>query len=58
LVDVDGEGPEATFTFAGQKVGVLPDLPPFETAEVAASDAAPLEGPDDTDGPIDIPKAE
>ena len=31
LVDVDGEGPTATFTFEGQKVGELPDLPPFET---------------------------
>ena len=32
LVDVEGEGPTATFTFEGQKVGELPDLPPFETA--------------------------
>ena len=39
LVDVEGEGPTATFTFHGQKVGQLPDLPPFETAEVAAGDA-------------------
>jgi ATP-dependent Clp protease ATP-binding subunit ClpC len=31
LVDVDGEGPNATFTFEGQKVGELPDLPPLET---------------------------
>ena len=36
LVDVEGEGPTATFTFKGQKVGELPDLPPFETAEVGA----------------------
>ena len=36
LVDVEGEGPTATFTFAGQKMGELPDLPPFETAEVAS----------------------
>ena len=36
LVDVEGEGPTATFTFAGQKIGELPDLPPFETAEVAS----------------------
>ena len=28
LVDVEGEGPTATFTFSGQKVGELPDLPP------------------------------
>jgi ATP-dependent Clp protease ATP-binding subunit ClpC len=34
LVDVEGEGPTATFTFAGQKVAELPDLPPFETASV------------------------
>jgi ATP-dependent Clp protease ATP-binding subunit ClpC len=57
LVDVEGEGPTATFTFEGQKVGELPDLPPFETAEVAVGDGAPLEGPDDSDGPIDVPKA-
>ncbi|MFT3873948.1 MAG: ATP-dependent Clp protease ATP-binding subunit [Nocardioides sp.] len=34
LVDVEGEGAEATFTFSGQKVAELPDLPPFETADV------------------------
>jgi ATP-dependent Clp protease ATP-binding subunit ClpC len=57
LVDVEGEGPTATFTFAGQKVGELPDLPPFETAEVAVGDVAPVEGPDDSEGPIDVPKS-
>ena len=60
LVDVEGEGPTAKFTFLGQKVGQLPDLPPFETAEVSAAPdvpAAPSEGPDDSDGPKDIPKA-
>ncbi|HJQ04461.1 MAG TPA: NDP-hexose 4-ketoreductase, partial [Nocardioides sp.] len=31
LVDVEGEGPAAKFTFKGQKVAELPDLPPFET---------------------------
>jgi ATP-dependent Clp protease ATP-binding subunit ClpC len=31
LVDVDGEGPNAAFTFEGQKVSELPDLPPLET---------------------------
>src|SRR5436190_716843 len=36
LVGVEGEGPEATFTFEGQKVGELPDLPPFETVSVDA----------------------
>src|SRR5687768_1008485 len=45
LVDVDGEGPTATFTFKGSKVGTLPDLPPFETAEVTSGDVAPVEGP-------------
>ena len=39
LVDVEGEGPTATFTFKGQKVGVLPDLPPFETADVGGRPA-------------------
>ena len=34
LVDVEGEGPTATFTFKGQKVGELPDLPPLETVAV------------------------
>ena len=51
LVDVEGEGPTATFTFHGQKIGELPDLPPFETAEVAVGDAAPIEGPDDSERP-------
>src|SRR5687768_3309293 len=37
LVDVDGEGPAAKFTFKGQKVGVLPDLPPLETVDAAVS---------------------
>ena len=53
LVDVEGEGPTATFTFHGQKVGELPDLPPFETAEVGG----PADAPDETDGPTDVPKA-
>ena len=57
LVDVEGEGPTAKFTFVGQKVGVLPDLPPFETAEVGSGEAAPAEGPDDSDGPTDVPKS-
>ena len=37
LVDVEGEGPTAGFTFPGQKVGELPDLPPFEAAEVGGA---------------------
>ncbi|GAB2971591.1 ATP-dependent Clp protease ATP-binding subunit [Nocardioides montaniterrae] len=31
LVGVEGEGAAATFTFKGQKVSELPDLPPLET---------------------------
>ena len=56
LVDVEGEGPTATFTFEGQKIGELPDLPPFETAEVAAADVPPTEGPDDSDSGTDVPR--
>jgi ATP-dependent Clp protease ATP-binding subunit ClpC len=54
LVDVEGEGPSAAFTFKGQKVGALPDLPPFETAGV---EVAPSEG-DDEPGPVDVPKSQ
>ncbi|HWL96503.1 MAG TPA: ATP-dependent Clp protease ATP-binding subunit [Nocardioidaceae bacterium] len=32
LVDVEGEGPEATFTFTGTPKSRLPDAPPVETA--------------------------
>ncbi len=32
LVDVEGEGPEATFTFTGTPKSRLPDVPPVETA--------------------------
>jgi ATP-dependent Clp protease ATP-binding subunit ClpC len=32
LVDVEGEGPTATFTFAGTPKGELPDAPPVEIA--------------------------
>jgi ATP-dependent Clp protease ATP-binding subunit ClpC len=32
LVDVEGEGPNATFTFAGTSKSELPDAPPVETA--------------------------
>ncbi len=59
----DGEDmSKATFTFKGQKVSALPDLPPFETADVEAGppigpDGAPIEGPDDSLGPIDIEKS-
>ena len=59
LVDVEGEGPTAAFTFEGQKVGELPDMPPFETADIEAATGETLtEGPDDTEGPTDVPRAE
>ncbi|MEI7055113.1 ATP-dependent Clp protease ATP-binding subunit [Nocardioides sp. CCNWLW239] len=35
LVDVEGEGPAATFTFTGQKRSVVPDVPPLEGATVS-----------------------
>ena len=57
LVDVDGDGPGAKFTFAGQKVSALPDMPPFETADILGEGDAPIEGPDDSAGPIDIEKS-
>ncbi|HET6939714.1 MAG TPA: ATP-dependent Clp protease ATP-binding subunit, partial [Nocardioides sp.] len=56
LVGVEGEGPTATFTFEGQKVGELPDLPPFETAGVEVGDS--LGDPTEEEpGPIDVPKS-
>jgi ATP-dependent Clp protease ATP-binding subunit ClpC len=55
LVGVEGEGPTATFTFEGQKVGVLPDLPPLETAGIDI--ARETEGPDDEAGPTDVPRS-
>jgi ATP-dependent Clp protease ATP-binding subunit ClpC len=55
LVDVEGEGPTATFTFEGQKVNKLPDMPPLETVDITGP---PLEGPDDSAGPVDITKSE
>ncbi len=49
LVDVqEQEGAESSFTFKGEKVSSLPDLPPFETAGVEAT----------PEGPIDVPRAE
>ena len=33
LVDVEGEGPTATFTFKGQKNSTVPDMPPLETVD-------------------------
>ena len=32
LVDVDGEGPTANFTFTGETKSTVPDTPPVETA--------------------------
>ena len=57
LVDVEGEGPTATFTFKGQKVGTLPDAPPLEAADVLGSTEghAPAEG--EEPGPTDITKS-
>ena len=57
LVDVEGEGPGATFTFKGQKVSAMPDMPPFETADVIGDGESAIEGPDDTAGPIDVEKS-
>jgi ATP-dependent Clp protease ATP-binding subunit ClpC len=38
LVGVDGEGPDAKFTFQGTQKTELPDLPPIETADTAESE--------------------
>jgi ATP-dependent Clp protease ATP-binding subunit ClpC len=42
LVDVEGEGATATFTFAGQKHEAVPDVPPLEVAggEESPADAS------------------
>ena len=61
FVGVEGEGPTASFTFRGQKMEEFPDLPPLETADVEASpsgEATPIEGPDDSEGPTDVPRAD
>ena len=58
LVGVEGEGAAAKFTFKGQKVGVLPDLPPLETVDAAVSaDPVRGDGDDATPGPTDIEKS-
>src|SRR6478736_377770 len=54
LVGVEGEGPTATFTFEGQKVGALPDLPPFETAGIELAPGEGLTGEGDEPGPVDV----
>jgi ATP-dependent Clp protease ATP-binding subunit ClpC len=38
LVDVEGEGPQAQFTFRGTQKSELPDLPPIETATTGDTD--------------------
>ncbi|GAB3264351.1 ATP-dependent Clp protease ATP-binding subunit [Alteromonas gracilis] len=53
LVDVEGEGPSATFTFKGEARSEVPDSLPVP---VGAAEEEPTEGPDDSDGPVDIPK--
>ncbi|MFE6647845.1 ATP-dependent Clp protease ATP-binding subunit [Nocardioides sp. NPDC057772] len=50
LVDVEGEGPAAKFTFEGQKRSSIPDVPPLEGATVTD-----IELPDQ-DEPINIDK--
>jgi ATP-dependent Clp protease ATP-binding subunit ClpC len=55
LVDVDGDGPDAKFTFEGQRVSELPDMPPLETASVERGGSDSLEdalGPLDPDPPV------
>ncbi len=50
LVDVEGEGPSAAFTFKGQKVAALPDIPPLEAAAIGdLSDLEDLENPPATE---------
>ena len=58
LVDVEGEGPTATFTFVGQKVGTIDDLPPFETADVQLGEALDGGPSEDDAGPADVPRSE
>jgi len=55
LVGVEGEGPQAKFTFRGQKNSTVPDMPPLETVD---AEGTPVIGPDDTEGPTDVPKSE
>ncbi|MFC7503496.1 ATP-dependent Clp protease ATP-binding subunit [Nocardioides sp. CPCC 206347] len=47
LVGVDGEGPDASFTFEGQKVNSVPDMPPLETVSEPSGDVAELSGDSD-----------
>ncbi|MBE7325517.1 ATP-dependent Clp protease ATP-binding subunit [Nocardioides sp. Y6] len=56
LVDAEGSGPGATFTFKGQANSQVPDMPPLETIEVDGPAAPASEGPDDSAGPVDVPR--
>jgi ATP-dependent Clp protease ATP-binding subunit ClpC len=49
LVGIDGEGPDRTFTFEGQKMGDLPDLPPLETTAPEADAEASSDEPSSED---------
>jgi ATP-dependent Clp protease ATP-binding subunit ClpC len=44
LVDVEGEGPTATFSFTGTRKSELPDVPPVEEAVPPASGSASAGG--------------
>jgi ATP-dependent Clp protease ATP-binding subunit ClpC len=59
LVDVSDETPTAQFTFKGQKMAELPDLPPLETVAVEPSPgpAGRGEGDEETPGPADVEKS-
>ena len=50
LVDVEGEGVEAKFTFKGSPKSTVPDSVPVSVG------APESEGPDDSDGPVDVPR--
>ena len=54
LVDVEGdEGPGQSFKFTGTPRGEMPDTLPVEATVGPATG-----GPDDSDGPVDLPRAE
>ena len=54
LVDVEGEeGPTQSFTFKGTPRGEMPDTVPVE-----ATVGPVTGGPDDSEGPVDLPRAE
>ncbi|WP_232524657.1 ATP-dependent Clp protease ATP-binding subunit [Nocardioides mangrovicus] len=56
LVGVEGEGPEAKFTFKGEQRSEVPDTPPLEPA--GAIDPVDLDDGRDAEGPTDLPRAE